>query len=356
MLDVEAAEVRAASSGRRALRWLQRVTTPPDRLVDSAAGQLLHDQADDGTLDDGQRTVAVEPGGPAGQPQVQPVPRLCGGLPVEQGVRRRRPGRRPELHDLSRWSRGLAGTHHAAWGATQWNSDATAYTPLRYPGQYFDPETGLHYNVHRYYDPQTGRYISPDPLGLAPAPNHYTYVPHPFTTADPLGLTGCFPDHTWGGRVVFVQDEHGRPSETHATVTRDMLDEGTNANNSPKPPGFLHGTDHNQARGHMLARMLGGTGDHLDNLFTIAQNPTNTPHMRDLEQQIYNAVTGDPAQNIAGRIVQYSVHLEYTDDRTDSVPPLIHMQADGSNGYRLDTDSANPDHAAQQNRHRQGIP
>ncbi|MEU7089356.1 RHS repeat-associated core domain-containing protein [Streptomyces achromogenes] len=63
-----------------------------------------------------------------------------------------------------------------AWGATQWNRDCTAYTPLRYPGQHFDPETGLHYNVNRYYDPRLGRYLTPDPLGLAPAANHYAYV------------------------------------------------------------------------------------------------------------------------------------------------------------------------------------
>ena len=35
-----------------------------------------------------------------------------------------------------------------------------------YPGQYYDPETGLHYNYFRYYNPQTGRYITPDPIGL----------------------------------------------------------------------------------------------------------------------------------------------------------------------------------------------
>lgn len=242
-----------------------------------------------------------------------------------------------------------------AWGATQWNSDATAYTPLRYPGQYFDLETGLHYNVNRYYDPQTARYISPDPLGLAAAFNHYAYVPNPCTMADPLGLAGCERDHTWGGKVRFVQDEHSRPYEMHATITRDMLDEGTSANPNLQPPGFLHGTDYNQARGHMLARMLGGTGDHLDNLFTITQNPTNSPHMRDLEQSIYNAVYGDPANNVAGEIVQYSVYLDYTDDRSDSVPSRIFMQADGSNGFHMDTDFVNPDHAAQQHRRRLGI-
>lgn len=51
--------------------------------------------------------------------------------------------------------------------------------PLRFPGQYADPESGLHYNLHRYYDPETARYISADPLGLVPAPDHHAYVPNP---------------------------------------------------------------------------------------------------------------------------------------------------------------------------------
>ena len=73
------------------------------------------------------------------------------------------------------------------WGLTAWHSGG-ATTPLRFPGQYADPETGLHYNNNRYYDPATGRYLSPDPLGLDPAPNHHTYVPNPTAFTDPLGL------------------------------------------------------------------------------------------------------------------------------------------------------------------------
>ncbi|WP_151476605.1 RHS repeat-associated core domain-containing protein [Streptomyces albicerus] len=60
--------------------------------------------------------------------------------------------------------------------------------PLRFPGQYFDAETGLHYNHHRYYEPGTARYLSPDPLGRTPAPNHYAYVKNPLQWTDPLGL------------------------------------------------------------------------------------------------------------------------------------------------------------------------
>ncbi|MFC9686249.1 DUF6531 domain-containing protein [Streptomyces sp. NPDC056948] len=65
--------------------------------------------------------------------------------------------------------------------------------PLRFPGQYADAETGHYYNYHRHYDPETARYISPDPLGLEAAPNHHAYVAQPQQASDPLGLApdGC---------------------------------------------------------------------------------------------------------------------------------------------------------------------
>ncbi|GGT30265.1 MULTISPECIES: putative T7SS-secreted protein [Streptomyces] len=84
-------------------------------------------------------------------------------------------------------------TRSTVWGTTTWNTDAQAYTPLRFPGQYFDAETGLHYNCFRYYDPETARYVSVDPLGLGPAPNPAAYVVNPHTWSDPLGLTPCPP-------------------------------------------------------------------------------------------------------------------------------------------------------------------
>ncbi|MEU1099486.1 DUF6531 domain-containing protein [Streptomyces tibetensis] len=74
------------------------------------------------------------------------------------------------------------------WGGTSWPRQSTAYTPLRFPGQYHDTETGLHYNQHRYYDPSVGHYISPDPLGLSAAPHPTAYVPNPWAGTDPLGL------------------------------------------------------------------------------------------------------------------------------------------------------------------------
>jgi RHS repeat-associated protein len=77
------------------------------------------------------------------------------------------------------------------WGITRWIGQTA--TPLRFSGQYHDAETGLHYNYRRVYDPATGRYLTPDPLGLAPAANPYSYPRNPTSWTDPLGLmpTGC---------------------------------------------------------------------------------------------------------------------------------------------------------------------
>ncbi|PSW70860.1 RHS repeat protein [Photobacterium kishitanii] len=73
-------------------------------------------------------------------------------------------------------------------------------SPLRFQGQYYDNETGLHYNRHRYYSPKTGRFTTIDPIGLAGGLNNYQYVPNPLNWVDPLGLVSipgdciCSPD------------------------------------------------------------------------------------------------------------------------------------------------------------------
>ncbi|KLN57362.1 RHS repeat-associated core domain-containing protein [Variovorax paradoxus] len=82
---------------------------------------------------------------------------------------------------------------YKAWGeAKQAISEAGRKAgfrnPIRFQGQYFDGETGLHYNRYRYYDSVSGRFVSKDPIGLFGGIHLQQYAPNPVEWIDPLGL------------------------------------------------------------------------------------------------------------------------------------------------------------------------
>jgi RHS repeat-associated protein len=84
---------------------------------------------------------------------------------------------------------------YEAWGQAKEAISEAAYkagmrNPIRFQGQYLDEETGLFYNRYRYYDPNMGRYISRDPIGLLGSLNAHAYAPNPTEWVDPLGLSG----------------------------------------------------------------------------------------------------------------------------------------------------------------------
>ncbi|RMT90589.1 hypothetical protein ALP39_200484 [Pseudomonas marginalis pv. marginalis] len=81
--------------------------------------------------------------------------------------------------------------HYRAYGQISRLDKGKIDNPLRFQGQYFDQESGLHYNRHRYYNPDVGRYLTPDPVKLAGGINAYKYVPNPTGWVDPLGLSSC---------------------------------------------------------------------------------------------------------------------------------------------------------------------
>ncbi|WP_211445067.1 polymorphic toxin type 17 domain-containing protein [Collimonas humicola] len=77
---------------------------------------------------------------------------------------------------------------HAAWGGLQKIHVRAIDNPIRLQGQYFDAETGLHYNRYRYYDAAIGQFIGQDPIGLDGGDNPYQYAPNSISWIDPRGL------------------------------------------------------------------------------------------------------------------------------------------------------------------------
>lgn len=95
---------------------------------------------------------------------------------------------------------GIAQQITDATGSVVWQGDYRPFggvdsttelidNPFRFPGQYFDSEAGLHYSPHRYYDPETGRYISADTNGHTAGLNVYSYArQNPLNSTEPHGL------------------------------------------------------------------------------------------------------------------------------------------------------------------------
>ncbi|MEA3087233.1 MAG: hypothetical protein QOC89_4930 [Paraburkholderia sp.] len=86
-----------------------------------------------------------------------------------------------------------------AFRGTERRGDRLFDEPLRFAGQYADEESGLHYNTFRYYDPETGRFVSQDPVGLAGGVNLYAYAANPVGWIDPLGLACGLANQIAGG-------------------------------------------------------------------------------------------------------------------------------------------------------------
>ena len=83
--------------------------------------------------------------------------------------------------------------NYTDWGRLDGETNITgAHQPFRLQNQYCDAETGLHYNFYRYYEPNSGRFISQDPIGLWGGDNFYWFAPNSSAWIDVLGLASIF--------------------------------------------------------------------------------------------------------------------------------------------------------------------
>ncbi|MEZ1322464.1 RHS repeat-associated core domain-containing protein, partial [Pseudomonas fluorescens] len=115
---------------------------------------------------------------------------------------------------------------YKAWGQvteqrSEWARQHGVMNPIRFQGQYHDHETGLHYNRYRYYDPQTGRFVSRDPISFGGGMNFYQYASNPVIWTDPLGLAadgqlGTYGSMNGGSNV-------GDQLEVHELVRHESL-------------------------------------------------------------------------------------------------------------------------------------
>ncbi len=127
-----------------------------------------------------------------------------------------------------------------------------------------------------------------------------------------------------GGQAVYQGlDNLGRPTGITARITPDMIGTGTRAGKAT-PPGWV--PDNGLARGHMLAKVLGGSGTESRNIVSIIQNPVNSPVMRDFEMSVANAVKG-------GQAVDYAVTPLYRG--AAEMPEAVQIIAKGSDGFDL---------------------
>ena len=161
----------------------------------------------------------------------------------------------------------------------------------------------------------------------------------PLPTAKPGSIleTGSYPnlarptDTTPANTILGDLDEFGRPTGVVSTITPNSLGTGSPASPTIKPPGF-EGAGSNYARGHLLARMLGGAGDDARNLITLFQRNANHPNMSSFERQVQTVVRN-------GETVNFRVIPTYSGN--NPMPTGVTLTARGSNSFNLDVSIPN---------------
>lgn len=161
--------------------------------------------------------------------------------------------------------------------------------PIRFQGQYFDEETGLHYNRHRYYDPHAGRFVSKDPIGLDGGFNEFQYAPNPAEWVDTLGLNR--------------KKCQTKKNSTEPTLPDKVIASG----NGMRLEHYVRSGDHAPAHFHLRAEggvniQIGQNGKPLDSgvHLTAAQQAFIDEHKAELRRSVDKIQRWHRYQNLPG--------------------------------------------------------
>ena len=154
---------------------------------------------------------------------------------------------------------------YTAWGRLKKDGRVyqNAHQPFRLQNQYYDRETGLHYNLMRYYEPDTGRFVNQDPIGLWGGENLYAFAPNAQAWVDPLGLANLFDIGTYGS---LNSSAHvGDGLQAHELIRHEALVQSgytTKNNRLSQNPAIALDLDHHTRGPAKDTRGIGGTHHH----------------------------------------------------------------------------------------------
>ncbi|WP_434779549.1 RHS repeat-associated core domain-containing protein [Neisseria sp. Ec49-e6-T10] len=140
---------------------------------------------------------------------------------------------------------------YSAWGKVENETNVLpSHQPFRLQNQYYDNETGLHYNLFRYYEPECGRFVNQDPIGLVGGENFYQFAFNSIGWVDVLGLAVT---PTWNDNGTIAK----------ARISKADLNKGKAA--TQKNRDYITSTgkcgDCKDDAGHIIAKRLGGSND-----------------------------------------------------------------------------------------------
>jgi RHS repeat-associated protein len=241
------ARFRYDALGRRVLKVTG--TTAPDSLwfVYNAGAQVLVDLGGNGAANVVRAEYGYAPGGDQVLTVRQPGTGLDGVLLLDPMIGSVRGVAAASGLMKKDYRTTLAAAN--PWGTTP--VDTGAVLRYRWAGREYDPETELYYMRARYYDPQLGRFLSEDPIGIEGGLNLYAYAgDEPVNRADPFGEAyTCWTEYTWipGGPTTIGED--GRTLEVHSGHMRvDKFCKDFGGLGEGSQPAAGGGSDSNKGR------------------------------------------------------------------------------------------------------------